>query len=93
VSHGRGLPIEDIRPLAEGRLYTGEQALEAGLVDYMGSYPDAIDLAARMGGIEGDPKIVKRHFKRTVYERIFGNTLLPLVQTRHERVALRYIIP
>ncbi len=93
VSKGRGLPVDDIRPLAEGRLYTGEQALEVGLVDQMGSYPDAIDLAARMGGIEGDPRIVKRKLRRSVYERIFGKTLLPLVQMRQERVALRYIIP
>jgi protease-4 len=93
VSDGRGLPVAEVRTLAEGRLYTGEQAQDAGLVDHMGSYQDAIDMAARMGGIDGDPRVVKRQFRRSLHERIFGKTLLPLVGTHEERVALRYIIP
>jgi protease-4 len=96
VSDGRGIEMDRVRVLAEGRLYTGEQALEAGLVDRLGSYQDAIDLAARMGGIEGDPRIVKRRLRRSLYERIFGQALLPLARagvTRQERVSLRYIIP
>jgi protease-4 len=93
VSVGRGIDIEQVRLLAEGRLYTGEQALEVGLVDRMGSYEDAVDLAAEMGGIEGEPRVVKRRLRRSLYERIFGRSLLGLLETRQERVALRYIIP
>ena len=93
VSDGRGMPLDDVRELAEGRLYTGEQARDAGLVDRLGGYQDAIDLAARMGGIEGDPRIVRRRPHRTLLERILGLSLLSGLESRHERVSLKYIIP
>jgi protease-4 len=93
VAQGRGIPLERTRELAEGRLYTGEQALAAGLVDRLGSYPDAIDIAAEMGGIAGEPRVVKRRPQRSLYDRLFGRSLASLVAAREERVALRYIIP
>jgi len=93
VSDGRGMDLDLVRALAEGRLYTGEQALEAGLVDRLGSHQDAIDMAAQMAGIEGEPRVVKRRLRRSLFERVFGRSLLPLVSSREERVALRYIIP
>jgi len=93
VSDGRGIPLERTRELAEGRLYTGEQARDVGLVDRLGSYQDALDLAAGMGGIEGKPRVVKRRPRRSIYDWIFGRTLASLAGAREERVALRYIIP
>lgn len=93
VAEGRGMDMDEARAAAEGRLYTGEQALEAGLVDRLGSYEDAVDLAARMGGIDGEPRIIKRRPRRSLYDRIFGKTLQPLATASEERVALRYIIP
>ncbi|MFH1726224.1 MAG: signal peptide peptidase SppA [Elusimicrobiota bacterium] len=58
VSEGRGLPEERLRPLADGRIFTGEQALEVGLVDQLGDFRDAVDLAGKLGGIEGEPKLL-----------------------------------
>lgn len=93
VSDGRGISLDEARRLAEGRLYTGEQALASGLVDRMGSYQDAIDLAAEMGGIEGRPRIIRRRVHRSLLERIIGRELVPLLENRQERIALKYIIP
>jgi protease-4 len=93
VSDGRGIALDRVRTLADGRLYTGEQALAAGLVDRLGSHQDAIDMAAHMAGIEGEPRIIRRRLRRSLFERVFGRSLLPLVRSREERVALRYIIP
>ena len=48
VSAGRKLSIDSVQALAQGRVYTGKQALELGLVDRMGTEEDAIACAARM---------------------------------------------
>lgn len=49
---GRNMSREDIKKIAEGRVWTGEQALNIGLVDGLGYIDDAVDLAAEMAGIE-----------------------------------------
>ena len=58
VAEGRDLPLEEVREIADGRVYTGLQALELGLVDELGNFPEAIDLAAELGGIEGEPQVI-----------------------------------
>jgi protease-4 len=93
VSETRGIPLEEVTDLAEGRLFTGEQAVELGLADRMGSYEDAILLAARMGGIEGEPDVVKKRRHRTLMERVMGETYASFARNRQERIALKYIIP
>jgi protease-4 len=64
VSRERGLPVEDVIELADGRIFTGNQAKELGLVDVIGDFEDAIQIAAEMGGIKGKPKTVKERVKR-----------------------------
>lgn len=59
VSKGRGLPEERIRPLADGRIFSGRQAMQLGLVDQLGDSQDALTLAAKLGGISGKPKVVR----------------------------------
>jgi len=93
VSDGRGMAMAEVLGVAEGRIYTGEQALDAGLIDYIGSYQDAVDMAARMGGIDGDPDVVKRRRRRSLAERFFGVNVPGMLETRHERLKLQYIIP
>lgn len=51
VATGRGLPPTDVRGLADGRVFTGRQALEAGLVDRLGDLTVALDRAAELAGI------------------------------------------
>ncbi len=46
VAEGRNMPVEDVEKIAEGRVWTGEQASENGLVDSLGCLSDAIRLAA-----------------------------------------------
>ncbi|MFQ5781039.1 MAG: signal peptide peptidase SppA, partial [Nitrospiria bacterium] len=59
VSRGRSLEIEVVRSLADGRIFTGRQAKEAGLVDELGSLEAAIERAAELSGIEGEPQLVE----------------------------------
>ncbi len=52
VAAGRGLDVEAMREVADGRILTGRQAKELGLIDEYGNLYDAIDLAAEMAGVE-----------------------------------------
>ncbi len=58
VAQGREKPIEEIEPLSDGRVFTGEQARENGLVDRLGTFQGALDRAAELAGIEGKPMIL-----------------------------------
>jgi protease-4 len=57
VSSGRHISIAELRPLADGRIFSGEQAYKKHLVDQLGDSVDAIDLAAKLGGIKGKPRV------------------------------------
>ena len=57
VATGRHMKREDVKKLADGRVYTGRHAMELGLVDQMGNYYDAIELAGKMAGIDGEPQV------------------------------------
>ena len=58
VARGRHMKVEKVREVADGRIFTGEQAMELGLVDELGNLKDAINAAAKMAAIEGEPKVV-----------------------------------
>lgn len=60
VAKERKLPRDKVLNIADGRVFTGRQALENGLVDILGDYQAAVDLAAELGGIKGKPTIVRR---------------------------------
>lgn len=49
-----------LRRMADGRIFTGDQALQLGLIDKIGTLQDAIDSAAKKAGISGDPYVVER---------------------------------
>ncbi len=51
VAEGRNMPVDAVRRIAEGRVWTGEQALDNGLVDSLGHLSDAIALAAAKGNV------------------------------------------
>jgi protease IV len=57
VARGRAMDAERVRALADGRIYSGEQALAAGLVDALGGLEDAVAVAGERGGIVGEPRV------------------------------------
>lgn len=59
VSEGRNMDRQAVRRLADGRVFTGRQAKEAGLVDELGGYSEAITLAGKLAGLGPDPKVVE----------------------------------
>ena len=58
VSEGRNMTRSEVKSLADGRIYTGARAKELGLVDDFGNLYDAIDKAAELGEIAGEPRVV-----------------------------------
>lgn len=59
VAEGRGMTEEQVRELADGSVFTGQQAMELGLVDDIGNLQDTIRITAEIVGIEGEPRIVQ----------------------------------
>jgi protease-4 len=72
VAEGRGMTFEDVAKLSDGRIFSGRQAKELGLVDELGSLEDAIDLTAKLAGIEGAPRIVEKEEELTLIEMLRG---------------------
>ncbi|VVS94856.1 signal peptide peptidase SppA [Desulfoluna spongiiphila] len=56
VATARGLEVPDVAKLADGRIYTGEEAMSLRLVDRLGNLEDALEWAAELGGLEGEPE-------------------------------------
>lgn len=57
VSDGRGLSMEEVEAIAKGRVWTGTQAIEIGLVDELGGLDTAVDLAKREAGLDSDAEV------------------------------------
>ncbi|RMG72073.1 MAG: signal peptide peptidase SppA [Nitrospirae bacterium] len=72
VAEGRKLSIERVKELADGRIFTGEQAKSLGLIDDIGNFKDAIALAGKLGGIKGKPKVVTRKEPFSLFSLLSG---------------------
>lgn len=74
VADGRGLPIERVREIAKGRIWSGEDALEIGLVDALGGFDVALDLVRQELGLESDADLNLEIFpeQRSPWEDLFG---------------------
>jgi protease-4 len=53
IAEGRGMEESKIEKLADGRIFSGEEAKKLGLIDRLGNLEDAVEWAGRMGGIKG----------------------------------------
>ncbi|MBN2124079.1 MAG: signal peptide peptidase SppA [Deltaproteobacteria bacterium] len=58
VAAGRNLDVDKVRELADGRILSGSRAKDLGLVDALGNFQDAVELAKKLAGIEGEATLV-----------------------------------
>lgn len=58
IASGRKMEESAVRAIADGRIFSGQQAKEAGLVDQLGGFRDAVAKAGSLAGIEGDPQLI-----------------------------------
>jgi len=76
VVEGRELSEQRVRELADGRIYTGRQALEAGLVDTLGNLSEAVVRAGELGGIVGKPRVIPYRPAPSLFGGLLGSLLL-----------------
>ncbi len=92
VSVGRSIAVQKVKELSDGRIFTGRQAFEIGLVDKLGSLEEAIKLAAELVGIEGKPKIVSEKKERNLLFKLLENKVLSyLPKQLHIIPGLQYL--
>jgi protease-4 len=70
VSKERKMDKEKLREYANGRVFTGRQAKDIGLIDSLGTFEDAVRIAGRMAGINGEPSLVRERERLSLTERI-----------------------
>lgn len=88
VADGRGMELETVRELADGRIYSGRQAVNNGLVDELGNLDDAIAKAAELGGISGKPRIVEYEHLPGLRQLLLGASSLASQSEADRIVAL-----
>lgn len=58
VASGRNMAVEDVQLISDGRVFSGARAKELGLVDTLGNFQDAVEIAKKIAGIKGDVTLV-----------------------------------
>jgi len=85
VAEGRKLPVEKVRELADGRIFSGEQARELGLVDELGNLEDTLAMAATLAGIRGEPEIMYPEKKRfSLFDLLLQESVSKIVESLRE---------
>jgi len=80
IADGRNMNIDRVKSLADGRIYTGEEAVKQGLVDRLGNFEDAIEWAGEMGGIQGRVSTVYKKKERFSFLKyVLESTLHDLI--------------
>lgn len=73
VAKSRKMPLEQAYQLANGKIYTGEEALALGLVDALGGFEDALDWIAGQSGVPAQRELLKKPVSRTkILERLLA---------------------
>ena len=89
VAEGRKMSLENVKELADGRIFTGRQAVEVGLVDELGNLEDAVNVAAKLAGIKGEPEVVDKKEKPSIIDFLRGklpqelSDLFPTVKIKY----------
>jgi len=79
IAADRKMPREKVKAIADGRIFSGRQAKQAGLVDELGDMNHAIGLAGTMSGMKGKPEAVYSGKKKSYWDVLFKNSLSALV--------------
>ncbi len=85
VSENRKIPLSKIVQLADGRVFTGRQAKELGLIDDLGGLQDAVLLAGRLSGMKEKPEIVHGMKKKTTLWRYLMENMTSAVSEEIRR--------
>ena len=85
VAEGRKMDRAKVMEIADGRILTGEQAKQIGLVDRIGNLQDAIDIVSKMVGIEGKPNILYPKRRFSLWELLVREATSAVLDTLNEK--------
>ncbi|HEY3404465.1 MAG TPA: signal peptide peptidase SppA [Ohtaekwangia sp.] len=84
AAEGRGIPLTDLKSVASGRVWSGQQALDRKLVDVLGGFDEAVKIAAEKAGVTEDYKI--RYFPKQKPLSLFEQIIVQLEEEEEEKV-------
>jgi protease-4 len=87
VAESRKLPAEEVRKVADGRVFTGRKAKDLKLVDELGGLQDAVREAGKLAGMRGEPTIEYPARERPLFRAMFGDEAQSLVHALSNRAA------
>jgi protease-4 len=99
VAEARNLPKDEVRDIADGSIFTGQQAKDLNLVDAVGTRQAAIEKAAELGDIEGAPRVIELRSQPTFLEMFYGFQARSVMPTLEEVLgwagtpSLQYHVP
>src|SRR3989475_5913273 len=97
VASGRKLDLQEVRSLADGRVFTGRDAKERTLIDEIGNFQDAVDLTAKLAGISGKPRLIRVNRPRVTLMHLLTTHLPRLVpltrQSKNSRIHIQIACP
>ena len=95
VASGRKLDLQEVRAMADGRVFTGRDAKERKLIDETGNFQDAVDLTAKLAGISGKPRLIRQTRQRVTLLDVLTTDLSRLVpfsgQSMKSQIKFQYL--
>jgi len=79
VAEGRKMEMTRLTAMADGRIFTGQEALQFGFVDRIGNFEDAVEWAGRRGGIEGKIPVVYAPERKFSFLRYLFGTFADII--------------
>lgn len=98
VAENRKLSIDTVKPLADGRIFSGSQAKEYGLIDNLGNFTDAVDKAMELAGLPGEqPELIYPKSKKFSIMELLASeqshSLIKLLLSKSPRLMFQWCLP
>jgi protease-4 len=95
VASGRKLDLQEVRSMADGRVFTGRTAKDRKLIDEIGNFQDAVDVTAKLAGISGKPRLLRMNRQRVTLLDVLTTDLSRLVpfngQSMKSQIKFQYL--
>jgi protease IV len=95
VSSGRKMDLQEVRAVADGRVFTGRDAKQRKLIDEIGNFQDAVDVTAKLAGISGKPRLLRLSRQRVTILDVLTTDLSRLVpfggQSMTSQIKFQYL--
>jgi protease-4 len=88
VATSRNIPIEEVEKLSDGRIFSGEEAVDLKLVDEIGGLTDAVKFAYDAAGLKGEPEYRILEKKKTFFMKILSEETMSFLKSAGSALAV-----